>query len=259
MGISEWSVNEFLRLEELLKTEYPTSYKEAQNLAANIVDPSEATIEEIWHVLWPKPFYSARYVDPAEIEVEFLKSTFEPNLAKMKLDDPEFGIRRKTNVKQGQAMNNDTFFDYGTTAYRLCVEGNTAKHRFYAAVSSGQWLNQHYSDLPNIVNELSLQKCIAKLEKELGHGWGHISVMHFLTDLGVCCKPDVRLIEAVREIGIYTDTRDPITSQPAARAVFEAVNALVNRLYGTSNPQKLRYVDKILMEISRQILKTPEK
>ena len=257
MAVSDKCLAKFRDLETQLKVLNPGAIDGANDLAANLIDPHQATKQEIWERLWDKPFFSARYVSAAERDAKKLKLTFDRNLRKMAFGDPDFGIRRKNNIGRGKALVASSFNGLGRVAKKICNEDSIARHRYYAAVSSGRWLNENFDVVSETFN-LSLEKCVKKLSKELGPGWGHITVMHFLTDLGICCKPDIHLIAAAEEIGIFSDQRNPQKSLPAAIAIDRSVRDLVQTMHGEVTPQQLRYADKVLMEISRKILSASE-
>lgn len=47
---------------------------------------------------------------------------------------------------------------------------------------------------------------VPTIQRELGTGWGHITVLHFATDLGLACKPD--LVRTMGHVGMTIDLRD---------------------------------------------------
>jgi len=78
-------------------------------------------------------------------------------------------------------------------------------------------------------------------------------VLHFLTDLGLACKPDVHLVRTVRHLAPELRLKeDKIPNLIESILINRWVRSLVEAAYGSFTPARLRYVDKILMEISRR-------
>ena len=77
-------------------------------------------------------------------------------------------------------------------------------------------------------------------------GLGEITVLHALTDMGLAVKPDLHLTNTMRHFGL--NPRDPLEINAHVGDLLCAL-----RRSGRANiPKKIRYVDKVLMEISRQ-------
>ena len=99
---------------------------------------------------------------------------------------------------------------------------------------------------------------VRELEGIFGWRWGHTTVMHALTDVGLSVKPDTHLAKTVRAINLVPGI--PKRGVPT-RAKAVEINWGVCRLLGdirstvrTDIPGNPRYIDKVLMEISRKEL-----
>jgi hypothetical protein len=92
----------------------------------------------------------------------------------------------------------------------------------------------------------------------MGAAWGHITVLHFLTDLGLACKPDLHLVRTVRHLELEGGLRpDKNPSLRESIQINRAVRSLVEEVDGSFSPARLRYTDKMLMEISKRRLIYP--
>ncbi|OYU75103.1 MAG: hypothetical protein CFE32_15545 [Alphaproteobacteria bacterium PA3] len=99
-----------------------------------------------------------------------------------------------------------------------------------------------------------LHNIVSDFRLRLGRGWGHITVMHMLTDFGLSVKPDIHLVRAARQLGLVEGLR-PVSSpnEPEALAIVTAIVRVVQAVYGNeASFAKLRYTDKMLMEASRK-------
>jgi hypothetical protein len=104
-----------------------------------------------------------------------------------------------------------------------------------------------YADLVNAGPNVM----VPTVQREMGPGWGHITVLHFLTDLGLACKPDLHLVRTVRHLGLSLDLKDQkVPTLADAITINRRVRLLVETLYGSVSPARLRYIDKTLMDIS---------
>lgn len=89
-----------------------------------------------------------------------------------------------------------------------------------------------------------LRSTVAVIKAEMGRGWGDVTVLHFLTDMGSAVKPDIHVKRTVDHLwGSASDDDYEIN---------ELISNLVVKMDGKLTPSRLRYVDKVMMEISRQ-------
>lgn len=94
-------------------------------------------------------------------------------------------------------------------------------------------------------------RCAEFRAYELGAGWGHITVLHFLTDLGLACKPDLHLVRTVRHLGMSLDLRNAkVPNLTDSIIINTRVRELLRLIDGEVRPARLRYLDKVLMDIS---------
>jgi len=95
----------------------------------------------------------------------------------------------------------------------------------------------------------SLDSLVPDLMRQIGWGWGATTVLHMLADFGVACKPDLHVMRSLRHLGIWTSTRDQVTTQEAL-AVNRAIRKMV-LLTGGMSPARMRRLDIELMSLSR--------
>ena len=96
------------------------------------------------------------------------------------------------------------------------------------------------------LSDLGLYDIVEMLKGDFGFGWGDATVLHALTDMGLAVKPDRQLQRAMAALGL--ECEDPIKINQAVRKMRDEIN----RSKCLSAPASLRYLDKVLMEISRQ-------
>ena len=166
-------------------------------------------------------------------------------------------IDRPYLTLEGAANRNDnfTFTDWAPAALQ---ELRIARKRLFPVQGAAQALaartvrtDKPFADLEGVDSRALIVGC----KNEFGDRWGHITVMHFLTDLGLSCKPDRWLVRTTRFLGLVgPDVREDVDNPNLreAIAIDHAVKQLIVRLDGTLTPRRLRYVDKILMEAGKQ-------
>ena len=74
--------------------------------------------------------------------------------------------------------------------------------------------NRVFCDVSNIGPQ-RFREVYAMLKQELGSGWGHVTVLHLMTDLGIAVKPDLHLVRATRAIGLHDCVSDQPTENQA--------------------------------------------
>lgn len=77
-----------------------------------------------------------------------------------------------------------------------------------------------------------------------------------LTDFGLAVKPDLHLVRTMRRLSLLGDIKEnKVPDEKDAIKVNNAVVKLAKVIYGEAyKPADLRYLDKVLMEVSRQKL-----
>lgn len=226
--------------------------KEADELAAGILDCRTASAEKIWGKMWDKPIYSSRNVDAAKRMVRDAAPHMEGKWQTAGMGSFAISKIPKHERPEGHWTDHDGFRGVGPFVKQLHGYG-ISYYRSYAIACAGMRLRElaalkthPFSDLHN----KKLRSSVITLGKELGDGWGHVTVLHFLTDLGLACKPDLHVVRTMSALGLITCKK----AQPTLKEAIE-VNRLVSELlplaYSGSKVGDLRRLDKVLMEISR--------
>ena len=243
--------NRFLELERLLEEIAPNQIAEAQNLAATVVDPAQADADQIWEVIWNKPLFANMRVDTAIKKYSSLQPLMKNAWQTIGKPNSDFLI---TQIVRGIAIKN--FEIEGARAEKARAH-RVAPHRLFAIQGGANALRARvqafgtnpYRDLV----ETPLRKAISKVMGEMGAYWGPITTLHFHTDLGLACKPDLHLVRAVQALCTMHDfDADKVPNLDQCIEICEVVRQLAICLYGASTPARIRYLDKVLMEISRQ-------
>lgn len=250
--ITSKSVELFQKLERDLNSSQPESIKEAIRLSESIIDLSKASKSDVWEKLWEKPLFSNRKTYWSLEAVETYKNVFLPNLKEMDPNGAKFGATRKlvsNNNKRGSSIPKYEFT--GTCVKKIQTWDKFRPRKIHAIINAGHWLNNQTKESIFELSELPIDICVRKLEKELGYEWGLITVMHFLTDCGLCCKPDIHVTATCKHIGIIALDSDPENNDKDALMLNTSVRNLANELHPNPSPKQFRYLDKVLMEISR--------
>jgi hypothetical protein len=243
-------VERFRVLEQKLAKQYPQAVKEAEALGAGITDPRTANADVIWEHTWHKPLYANTKVAIGDNMIRKLMPYARNAWHDWGAERGSFCI-----TKVGTGIRTDAFkaitplaqqirSDTGIAMYRLfAIQGAAGALRLRAARSGTP-----YSDLVNVDPGVM----VPAVQREMGPGWGPITVLHFLTDLGLACKPDLNLVRTVRHLGLARDLKErKVPDLADSIEINRQVHSLAENLDGSFNPSRLRYVDKILMEISR--------
>lgn len=239
---------EFRKYEAILSDRYPAKIAEAKLLADKIVDPNGSDANSVWSVLWDKPLFANTRVSVAERWCAQLN----PHMAgawKLWGQADHFMI-----TKTGRGIQRSSFAVTGQAGEAITRSG-IALHRLYAIQGAARATRQRaassdkpFEDLPN----LELHAAVELLREEFGSGWGPITILHFLTDLGLAVKPDLHLMRTMQHFSGPLTRNGTGPSFSEAIAVNRAVRVLGNELGLEASPTSIRYLDKVLMEISRQ-------
>jgi len=243
-------VDRFRKLENELAKKSPNSMIEAEDLARRITDPQTAHADEIWRRTWTKPLYANTRVSIGTKWVQQL----EPY---MKGSWRHWGMDNKTVLikKTGKGIARSSF-ELNEAAADIQRITRIAVHRLYAIQGAARALRARaaenetpYADLIDV----DYGEMVPAIQQEMGTGWGNITVLHFLTDLGLACKPDRHLARTVQHLwpSLNLGERE-VPSLSEAIQINQRVRWLVEELDGSFSPARLRYIDKILMEISKQ-------
>ncbi|SFS85093.1 hypothetical protein [Brevundimonas viscosa] len=223
---------------------------EAERLRDSVVDPATASVEEVWRALWDKPLYAYTRVEVAERGIAALEP-WMPGAWEHIGRDPAVLL-----ISYERRSGKDVYSGEGHLLAKARTNPLIGLHRLYRIQSGAAVLRdwaRRYGETParHLAGE-PLRILVPQLKSELGRGWGHITVLHLLTDLGIAVKPDLHLARAVRELGLCDPKVGRVPSLSQAIRINEAVAALAGA-FG-EGPQALRYTDKVLMEASRQRL-----
>ena len=239
----------YTALEEELYARFPEAKAETEQLIAEMVDPRSAGPDEIWPVLWSKPLYSNTRDEIGTRYVEKLRPLMQGTWLQWGHDEHAFRITlsgkgRKADAfyatGAAQAVQNAT----GIAWWRLhAIQGGATALRRRTGLSE-----KPYADL--VAAPLSLSVQIVRAE--MGKWWGHITALHFLTDLGLAVKPDLHLVRSVRFLGMGDQIKAAAVPSPDdSIRINEAVRNLAYKLVKHDDPKTLRRVDKNLMAISK--------
>lgn len=229
---------------------------DAERLRDSVVDPRTAGAESCWTIMWNKPLYANMYVAIADRHEEALAPQMTGAWQFIGVDPLRYLIRH-----QGKGNASTSFTLEGSLAAGIRTNRKIALHRLFAIQGAANLLRKlvdaagaqaPFRELAN----LPLDRLISELRGELGRGWGPITVMHMLTDLGLAVKPDLHLVRAVRRLGLLADIKENgVPSEKDAIRISAAVTKLADQFVGgLATPADLRYLDKVLMESSRQKL-----
>ncbi len=257
--MNEKIVARYRELERDLELKYPDCVRGAKRLAdGGITDPATAKMDGVWKCLWPKPLYSNARVETGKRNILLLT----PYVA----DINAWGGGTKTIRfhRVGKGIKTKSFKMATEGAIKVRQDTKVALHRLFAiqgaAVALMKRAETAKTPCASFIG-VPIRELVVSLQNELGFGWGYTTVLHFLTDLGLACKPDIHVFNSVQYLkGTPAAKRKRNPNFDEAIKVNEFVMELVASLYGSVTPKRLRYTDKILMEISRQgIVKLPRK
>jgi len=240
----------FLVLHDRLADLHPGAILEAKALAAATVDPLTATADAVWRVLWDKPLYANNRVQVADRLVGSIQAEMPGAWRIWGADPATFVIRQscpgiqRTNFDVLGYLATEFVARHSIALHRLCrIQGAANALRARAARLS--------QPLADIVGR-SLSEIVPALQREFGTGWGPITVLHALTDLGMAVKPDIHLVRSVRFLNLTTGLADGKLPDALDTIRINAdVRGLLKGIGRPDTPAELRYVDKVLMELSR--------
>jgi hypothetical protein len=241
----------FMALHTRLATLHPDAIREAQALAAATVNPATASPDAIWRVLWDKPLYANARVSLATRWVAEIEQEMKDAWKILGADPKVFRIRHVT-----PGVKRECFAVHGSLAEGFVARHGIALHRLYriqgAATALRARAARHDYPFADIVGS-SLSETIPRLQNEFGPGWGPITVLHALTDMGLAVKPDLHLVNTMRVLKLSVGLSDrKVPAIGEALMINRDVRALLQKLGRAESPQELRYIDKVLMDLSHR-------
>lgn len=249
------AVRRFSRLQERLALRAPESIEIAERIAGQIVDPTLADANRIWPAIWTKPLFAFTNRHAGRAAIERLNTCGEGMAGAWR----SWGLDPKRHVwihRTGRGRANVDFVlndaarevrrQTGIAAYRLMTIQGAAVALRVRRAKRGMG-RAPYRDLPG----RELGQAVAMLRAELGFGWGQITVLHLLTDLGIACKPDrhvVRTVAALEPRLGLKPSRQPTDAETLRINAW--VRGLTVALHGAPTRHDLRRTDVLLMHLS---------
>lgn len=242
--------NPLPRWEGLLRELNPV--REAERLSRSVVDPATATADQCWELIWNKPLFANTRVEYGEKAVEKLRLFMPRAWRDWGESEGAFTISHRDGGNQ-----RDNFNVSGHRAADIDALG-IARHRLLAIQGGARLLRSLVQEAPDHpfkpLTKLELGAMVTRIRTLAGRGWGHITALHLLTDFGLAVKPDRHLVHSVKALGRIRDLPEGnVPSLADALRINEAVDKCGEQIFGDGfGPAQRRYLDKILMELSRQ-------
>ena len=245
-------VDEYKILESKLKLKRPVEIYEAEQLADNVIDPSNTPIEKVWRCIWEKPLYANTRVETADKWITKLEPYMKNSLN-------TWGEQEDLLItKKGSSGKNIDFIFEGNLKSE--IKGLSISYaRLYsiqcAAISIRGMMTNNLYPLSNIMNQnYSFKKMMKQMS--FGYGWGPITRLHALTDLGLAVKPDLHVCRTIHHLGMCPEIPKGV-EQPSTKqcisinvACIELLNELQKRF--PIEGHRLRSLDYKLMRISKR-------
>jgi len=251
------ALNKLNQLEQKLKGDCPDDIKEACDLANNLTDCRKADADTLWPVIWQKPLFANTRVRTGENWVAALSPYMGCAWQDWGTKADSFRLK-KTGIGRANAaytaVDNQTSTikdDTGIAFARLySIQGAACALRIRAGNSKKPMTDLADAPLTNLVPQL---------QKEFGEGWGPVTILHLLTDLGLAVKPDRHLVRTCVFLDLVNGLQaGDIPNLATTIQICNAVAELCEEKFGNRDPRNIRYMDKILMEISRRGLLPPD-
>ena len=251
-------VDLFKSLENKLKQKNISSIDDAINLQNDVKILSESKPLDCWKKLWDKPLYSGVRSAPSH------SGKWINQLINIGINEEFKDFINESKFKVTKLQNDFIFHgELGEKINRAKLEKKltVAKRRVYSIYSAAKMLNKRlqinenfpFFDIKGGIDKLedNINTLLSELRiNNKGTGWGSITVCHFLTDFGSAIKPDIHVCRALKKMNLFLTKKE----LPDFEEVI-AINKIVydlNKKLGDS--YSIRYVEKLLMEFSRQKL-----
>lgn len=236
---------QFRKYEATLSERFPAAIADAKTLSGKIVNPETADPDAVWLALWDKPLYANARVPSADT----WKARIAPHMegAWKNWGDPEiFSV-----IKTGPGTLVSSYKATGPEAEAI-LQTAIALFRLHRIQGAATALRSRttVSETPmRDVAVMPLDRAVNLLRAEFGTGWGPITVFHFLTDLGLAIKPDLHLTKTMRHL-TGQQGAGKVASFEEAMEFNRLVQDLPRQLGLEPSRETVRYIDKVLMEIS---------
>ena len=248
----------FKSLENKLKQKNISLINEAVILNKGVKTLSKSNPLDCWKQLWNKPLYSYAVAGPSHSDKwvnQFIQIGINDEFQNF-IDVNKFKV-----IKQ-----NNEFVMTGEIGEKIIREKKkrnitASKQRIFAIYSAANMfkkrlqLNENFPffDITDDINQLETN--VIKLLSEFkinnkGTGWGPITVCHFLTDFGAAIKPDIHVCRTLRKMNLFSTKKD----LPNHDEVIKINKIVYNLNEKLGHSYDIRYVEKLLMEFSRQKL-----
>lgn len=166
----------------------------------------------IWEYAWNKPLYANTKVEIGKSWVEKLKPHMRGAWHHWGGEGDSVCI-----TKVGKGIRTEAFKAVSPLAQQIRDETGIAMYRLFAIQGAAEALRARaarsrtpYADLVNVDPGVM----VPAVQREMGPGWGLITALHFLTDLGLACKPDLNLVRTVRHLGLEVKLRPHKVPKP---------------------------------------------
>lgn len=241
-------------LEARLHTEYPGTKETAEHLARTVVECGSSDLQDLWRLLWQKPLFANTRQGTGQAWISQLKPFMANAWQSWGTAQGELFIERI-----GKNSSNDSYIVQGPLASRIGKgqEITISLDRLYRVQGAAKAFRARVAKNPKFpfadLASQDLENLIPMLKDELGQGWGRITILHFLTDLGLACKPDIHLVRTVRCLGLIDDLSfQGVPSDRDALVINRRVKAMCQYINSTVSGRDFRYLDKTLMDISER-------
>ncbi|QWD63383.1 hypothetical protein [Polynucleobacter sp. MWH-UH2A] len=213
-----------------VREESPSTWAELEVLCANI--PATIGKAQIWQMGKDKPCWSnikvsagERIVSDLQLSVDFQSSAAIASASWLMVRNPQLGRSSSAFALEGDSVR----------AYIAGLQPGGLKSyvwRLYAIRELAKGLeNNANPKLTALIQELltkqsftgsEIERWTKNFAKQVGYGWGYITVNHMLTDLGVSIKPDVWVRRSAARLGFI----EGIPSNSS----FEQIDALSEKV-----------------------------
>ena len=239
-----------VHVEEAMKVCNPAQVQEALDLAKNIADPAMANAQQCWTMIWDKPLYAYTKTDIGDVYRQRLASHVEGQRWRQWADSSSPFL-----TLDGPANRNSSF-EFTPVCPVAVRETGIAKSRLFA-VQGGARALAHLAERSETpfapLIQSSSEMLLVKLKEMLGPRWGHITILHLLTDFGLASKPDRWVVRSMHRLGLVPTVKQrDVPSAKDAILIDRLIKDLVHEHDGELRPQRLRYFEKLLMEYSKQ-------